>query len=98
MMKDFTMQELSTAIKRLKVKKAPCKDGITDEMIIRLGHDAKKESSFYFNQFWMTGKLPNQWRKAVIIPNLIHTKAKTRRTRQTTDLCSAALERSWKGW
>ena len=77
MMKGFSMYELTTAMKKLKKKKAPGKDGITNEMIAQLGPHARKKLLSLFNQSWRTGKLPNQWREAVVIP--IHKKGKDKR-------------------
>nr|KAG5697608.1 hypothetical protein BaRGS_001033 [Batillaria attramentaria] len=64
----FTMAELNTAIRTLKTKKAPGKDGILNDMIRNLGPTARQKLLLIINQSWGTGKLPDQWREAVIVP------------------------------
>ena len=76
MTKDFSSQELNSAIKKLKTKKAPGKDGIAYEMIIRLGPHARKKLTELLNQSWQSGKFPNQWKEAIIIPILKKGKPK----------------------
>ena len=76
MTKDFTVQELNWAIKRLKTKKVPGKDGITNETILQLGPQAQQKLLALFNQSWQTGKFPNQWTEAVVVPILKKGKEK----------------------
>ena len=37
-------------------------------MIIHLGPQARRKLLTLFNQSWQTGKFPNQWREAVVVP------------------------------
>jgi ribonuclease HI/uncharacterized protein YaaR (DUF327 family) len=67
---DFSMAELNDAISRLKVKKAPGKDGVCNEMIKHLGPAARQKLLKLFNQSWRTGVFPTAWKGAVIIPIL----------------------------
>ena len=70
MTSEFTLAELEDAIKRLRNKKAPGKDGVTNEMIKHLGKTAKKKLLELFNQSWKTGIFPTAWKEATIIPVL----------------------------
>ena len=65
---NFTMQELNKAIHKLKNKKAPGPDGITNEMIKHLSNYAKNYLLQIFNQSWNTGTFPQYWKEATIIP------------------------------
>ena len=46
---DLTMAELNDAIRRLKSKKAPGKDGVCNEMIKHLGENARQKLLEFFN-------------------------------------------------
>ena len=50
--KDFILQELNWAIQRLKTKKAPGTEGITNQMILHLGPQARQKPLALFNQPW----------------------------------------------
>ena len=49
MEEDLTMAELNDAIRRLKMKKAPGKDGVCNEMIKHLGTTARRKLLELFN-------------------------------------------------
>ena len=53
---------------------APGSDGVTNEMLIYLGREAKKVLLQIFNQSWKYGQIPTKWKEAIIIP--IHKKGK----------------------
>ena len=89
MTKDFTVQELKWAIKRLKTKKVPGKDGITNETILQLGPQARQKVLALFNQSWQTGKFLNQWKEAVVVSIL--KKGKGRRPTTDPSASSAVL-------
>jgi len=55
------MQELQAALKKLKKKKSPGADGITNEMLRQLGHKAKNTLLYIFNLSWHLGKFPSKW-------------------------------------
>ena len=80
MMNDFTMSDLQAAIKKLKKKKAPGKDGILNDMIKSLGNSAKEKLLIIINQSWHEGKLPEKWREATIIPIRKKGKEKTKKS------------------
>jgi len=80
MITPFSMTELLTAIKKLKTKKAPGKDGILNDMIKNLGTVAKEKLLLIINQSWENGKLPDKWREAIIVPIRKKQKDKTKKT------------------
>ena len=73
----LTLQELEEALKKMKQKKAPGPDGITNEMLKHLGPGAKRTLLRIYNQSWSTGTVPTMWREAVIRP--IPKKGKDKR-------------------
>ncbi|GFW00860.1 probable RNA-directed DNA polymerase from transposon BS [Trichonephila clavipes] len=64
----FTMQELNIALSTLDPSKSPGPDNIHDQMISRLSDGGKKSLLEIFNLFWRLGRLPRDWKKALIIP------------------------------
>ena len=70
----LTLQELNIAINKLKKKKSPGPDGITNEMIIHLHTTARLKLLEIFNLIWEKGQVPQLWKEAVMIP--IHKKGK----------------------
>ena len=80
MMQDFSMGELNAAIRKLRIRKAPGKDGILNDMIRNLGPATRQKLLLIINQSWNTGKLPDQWREAIIIPIRKKQKEKTRKS------------------
>ena len=76
MIKDFTMIELDDTLKKLKGKKSPGPDQISNEMLLHLGTKAKKRLLGICNSSWRTGSVPQTWRTANMIP--IHKKGKDR--------------------
>ena len=76
MTEEFTLTELKTSIRQLKTKKSPGPDGICNEMIKHLGHNALKLLLEIFNQSWTTGQVPAMWKEAHIVPILKKGKDK----------------------
>ena len=71
------MEELNYAMKKLKQKKSPGPDGITNEMLINAGKPALYKLLEIFNKTWQElGFLPQSWREATMIP--IHKKGKSK--------------------
>ena len=70
MTSEFSIHELNCAIRQLKNKKAPGKDGIYNEMIHHLGSLAKQKLLDIYNHSWNTGTFPTSWKEAIIIPIL----------------------------
>ena len=76
----FSTSELTDSIRRLKNKKYPGKDGITNEMIGHLGKTAKQKLLMTYNQSWKTGEFPHTWKEAIIIPIVKKGKNKQSKT------------------
>jgi len=76
MTESLTMSELEEALKKLKLKKAPGPDGVTNEMLKHLGYGAKRILLLVFNLSWHTGKFPSKWKEAHIRPILKKGKDK----------------------
>ena len=66
----FTLDELETAINRLKKGKAPGADEVSNEMITNLGNVAKANLLSLINECWQKKELPKEWKRATIIPIL----------------------------
>ncbi|GFY29144.1 putative RNA-directed DNA polymerase from transposon BS [Trichonephila clavipes] len=64
----FTMQELNMALSTLDPSKSPRPDNIHGQMISRLSDWGKKSLLEIFNLSWRLGRLPRDWKKALIIP------------------------------
>ena len=76
MYKPITMAELKKAIKKLKKKKSPGPDGITNEMIMNLGIIALSKLLEIFNLSWKNGDVPQIWKEATMMPILKKGKNK----------------------
>ena len=79
MTSEFSIHELNCAIRQLKNKKAPWKDGISNEMIRHLGSLAKQKLLDIYNHSWNTGTFLTSWKEAIIIP--IPNKGKDRHSK-----------------
>ena len=64
----LTLRELEEVLEKMKQKKAPGPDGITNEMLKHLGPGAKCTLLCIYNQSWSTGTVPTIWKEAVIRP------------------------------
>ena len=73
----LTLRELEEVLKKMKEKKAPGPDGITNEMLKHLSPGAKRTLLRIYNQSWSTGTVPTIWKEAVIRP--IPNKGKEKR-------------------
>ena len=62
--------ELQKALKKLRPKRSPGPDGITNEMLIHLGSAAVCKLLQIYNHSWEQGVLPQIWREATMIPIL----------------------------
>ena len=70
MTSEFSIHELNCAIRQLKkTKKAPGRNGISNEMIHNLGSVAKQKLMDMYNQSWNTGAFPTSWKEAIINPH-----------------------------
>ena len=59
---------MDRAFKKLKTKKAPGPDKITNEMLLKLGNKAKIILLKFINKTWAEGYIPKAWRTANIKP------------------------------
>ena len=92
----LTLRELEEALKKMKQKKAPGPDGITNEMLKHLGPGTKRTLLRIYNQSWSTGTVPTIWKEAVI--RAIPKKGKDKRDPSSyRSVCSAVLESFWRG-
>ncbi|GFY16423.1 RNase H domain-containing protein [Trichonephila clavipes] len=62
------MQELNMALSNLDPSKSPGPDNIHGQRISRLSDWGKKSLLEIFNLSWRLGRLPRDWKKALIIP------------------------------
>lgn len=76
----LTGAELNAAISKLKMKKAPGKDGILNDMLKHLGRISRQKLLLIYNQSWSKGKFPDSWREAIIVPILKKKKDKTKKS------------------
>ena len=70
MKKPITLHELNSALKRLKAKKSPGPDGVSNEMLTHLGSAAVYKLLEVFNSSWEDGSLPQIWKEAIMKPIL----------------------------
>nr|KAG5706601.1 hypothetical protein BaRGS_005671 [Batillaria attramentaria] len=73
----ITLQELRAALRRLKKKKSPGPDNISNEMLLHLGNTATLKLLDIFNLSWEEGRVPQIWREAIMIP--VYKKGKDRK-------------------
>ena len=78
MTKPITMTELKKALKKLKKKKSPGPDGVTNEMLTHLGKAALDKLLDIFNLTWEKGDVPQMWKEATMIPILKTGKNKSK--------------------
>ena len=78
MCKDITMAELKSATTKLKKKKSPGPDNITNEMLQHLGNVTLQKLLEIFNHSWKQGQMPQCWREAKMIPILKRGKIKSK--------------------
>ena len=67
---DFTPEELQTEMKKLKMRKSPGPDEISNEMIRNLGTRSQQVLLAFINRTWREGKLPTGWLLAHVKPIL----------------------------
>ena len=66
----LSLGELQRALKKLRPKRSPGPDGITNEMLIHHGSAAVCKLLQIYNHSWEQGVLPQIWREATMIPIL----------------------------
>ncbi|GFU26082.1 RNA-directed DNA polymerase from mobile element jockey [Trichonephila clavipes] len=65
---DFTLPELSYALQNLDTIKSPGSDSIPGHFLSHLGILGRERLLYICNLSWKTGKLPRQWKSAIVIP------------------------------
>ena len=73
----FLPKEMNDAITRLREKKSPGPDKISNEMLKNLGEKARKKLLDLLNQSWKLGQVPQAWKDGNMIP--IHKKGKSKK-------------------
>ena len=68
MSSSLTMKELEAAIQTLKQRKSPGPDGVTNDMLRRLGPVAKTVLLKLMNQSWRRGIVPQVWKESKMVP------------------------------
>ncbi|GFU20847.1 RNA-directed DNA polymerase from mobile element jockey [Trichonephila clavipes] len=66
----FTLRELNFALRAMDLRKSPGPDGIHGFMIGHLGPHGMQKLLDIFNFSWKIGRLPHDWKRAIIIPIL----------------------------
>ncbi|GFU84566.1 putative RNA-directed DNA polymerase from transposon BS [Trichonephila clavipes] len=65
---DFTLPELTYALQNLDTNKSPGPDSIHGQFFSHLGILGRERLLYICNLSWKTGKLPRQWKLAIVIP------------------------------
>ncbi|GFX19279.1 RNA-directed DNA polymerase from mobile element jockey [Trichonephila clavipes] len=66
--RDFSQQELLLAMAFSDLTKSPGPDGVFGRMLENLGHRGKLRLLDIINLSWKIGRLPADWKRAIIIP------------------------------
>ncbi|GFQ75752.1 putative RNA-directed DNA polymerase from transposon BS [Trichonephila clavata] len=66
--------DLEIAFQELDFNKLPGKDGIHGQMLLNLSQQGRRFLLDIFNTSWKAGKLPRDWKEALIIPIRKHDK------------------------
>ena len=74
----FTRTELDNSLKKCKLKKAPGPDEVTNDMLVQLGDYGRGMLLNIINRTWESGRLPNAWKTATIMPILKKDKPKSK--------------------
>ncbi|VDI60877.1 Hypothetical predicted protein [Mytilus galloprovincialis] len=97
MQTDITMSEMKQSIRKLKKKKSPGPDNITNEMLQHLGNSSLNTLLDIFNLSWRQGQVPQCWKDAIMMPILKKGKNKSKassyRPISLTSSCCKLLER-----
>lgn len=97
MQTDITMSEMKQSIRKLKKKKSPGPDNITNEMLQHLGNSSLNTLLDIFNLSWRQGQVPQCWKEAIMMPILKKGKNKSKassyRPISLTSSCCKLLER-----
>ena len=63
----FSLEELQSAIQKLKRNKAPGPDQVTNELFLLLDDDSTQVLLEFYNKIWEAGVVPNDWKEAIVV-------------------------------
>ena len=63
----FTLEELQTAIGKLKPRKAPGPDTAINELFILLNDENTNILLGFYNRIWEAGEIPSSWKEAIVV-------------------------------
>eukprot|EP01059_Diplonema_ambulator_P022250 TRINITY_DN373_c0_g2_i4.p1 TRINITY_DN373_c0_g2~~TRINITY_DN373_c0_g2_i4.p1 ORF type:complete len:1476 (+),score=293.52 TRINITY_DN373_c0_g2_i4:2254-6681(+) len=66
----FSMDEMEGQLDGLKERSAAGDDGVFNTMMMHLSREGREVLLQLFNRSWSTGRVPNTWRTALVIPVL----------------------------
>ena len=64
---NFSIEELQTALRKLKTDKAPGPDGLQNEVILLLDEYGELQLLDIFNEAWNNGTIPDTWLQAKVV-------------------------------
>ena len=72
--REFTIDEIRSAVDSMNNRKAPGEDGITGEIFYQVFHMLPKTITAMYNSCLRNGIFPKRWKKALLIPITKHGK------------------------
>ena len=63
----FSLEDLQTAIAKLKSRKAPGPDGVLNELFMMLDDQNSLKLLEFYNNIWERGDVPNEWKEAIVV-------------------------------
>ena len=63
----FTMQDLQTALSKLKRNKAPGPDSVPNELFLLFDRDLEIELLAFYNKVLLNGIVPDDWKEATVV-------------------------------
>ena len=63
----FSLEELQSAIQKLKRNKAPGPDLVTNELFLLLDDSNTQLLLDFYNKIWEAGEVPNEWKEAIVV-------------------------------
>lgn len=66
----FVLHEMTSALRQCKTKTTPGSDSIPYELLKELPRSSQSVLLEFYNQIWKEGKLPDEWKEAVVTPIL----------------------------
>ena len=63
----FTLEELQSALNKLKTKKAPGPDEVGNELFLLLDDDNTLKLLEFYSKIWESGSIPSTWKEAIVV-------------------------------